>query len=162
MFLTAATLLLAPLFVFGVYHLLTWFNSFHVNEREYWRRVAIASAICHILLATGFLIFSYIDFRSRLSIDVVKTDYGSYLFNGTNFWRLLTIFDTVPMMALLASVSTLDRMGVNPPGLLAGTFTITYVAGTFQWYWIGGAVGALLEKFWTGLKTGDEEDEEWL
>jgi hypothetical protein len=42
------------------------------------------------------------------------------------------------------------------------TFAITYIVGTFQWFWIGGGVGALLEKFWEGLKTGDEEDEEWF
>jgi hypothetical protein len=40
------------------------------------------------------------------------------------------------------------------------TVAITYVAGSIQWYFIGGAAGALLEKLWSGLKTGD--DDEWF
>ena len=136
MFLTIATLLLAPLFVFGVYHLLTWLNFIHMNEREYWKRVALTSAICHILLATGFLIFAYFDFQNRLPLEAANISYGSYLFNRTNFWRFMTIFDTAPMIILLVLFSVLDRLGVNPPGLLIGTFVITYAAGTLQWYGI--------------------------
>jgi hypothetical protein len=50
---------------------------------------------------------------------------------------------------------------VNPPQLVLITMAIIYTLGTVQWYWIGGAIGALLERFWSGLKTGDEEDEDW-
>jgi hypothetical protein len=47
--------LLSPLLlVFGLYHLFTWFNIFRINERAYWRRVGLTSAISHFLLATGF------------------------------------------------------------------------------------------------------------
>ena len=46
--------------------------------------------------------------------------------------------------------------------ILLLTLAITYVVGTIQWFLVGGGIGAVLEKFWTGLKTGDEEDEEWL
>ena len=38
MLVTIGPFLLAPLFVFGVYHLLTWFNIFHVNERAFWKQ----------------------------------------------------------------------------------------------------------------------------
>ena len=54
------------------------------------------------------------------------------------------------------------RAEFNPPGLLVLTLGITYVVGSIQWFLIGGGIGALLEKFWSGLKTRDDEDEEWL
>jgi hypothetical protein len=31
--------------------------------------------------------------------------------------------------------------------------------GSVQWYFVGGGIGLLLERFWTGLKTGDDEGE---
>ena len=162
MFLTAASFLLAPLFVFGVYHLLTWFNVLRVNERVYWKRVAIASAISHFLLLSGYLVFSYFDFQGRLQLEATSVSFGAFLFSRSGFWRVMMIFDTVPTLVLLGIFLMLDRAGINPPGLLIGTFTIAYVAGTLQWFWVGGGIGALLERFWAGLKTGDEEDEEWF
>jgi hypothetical protein len=154
--------LLPPLLVFGVYHLFTWFNVFRMNERTTWKRVGIASAVCHLLLASGFLIFSYVEFQANQRLDPSQTQFGAFLFNRSSFWRMMSIFDTAPMLVILALFSILDRAGVNPPGILILTIVITYVIGTLQWFFIGGAVGALLEKFWEGLKTGDEEDEEWL
>ena len=162
MFLTAASFLLAPLFVFGVYHLLTWFNVLRVNERVYWKRVATASAISHFVLLSGYLVFSYFDFQGRLQIESASVSFGAFLFSRSGFWRVMTIFDTVPTLVLLAMFFILDRAGINPPGLLFSTFAIAYLAGTLQWFWIGGGIGALLERFWAGLKTGDEEDEEWF
>jgi hypothetical protein len=152
--LSAASFLLAPLFVFGVYHLLTWFNVFRINERVYWRRIAIASAISHILLLTGFLAFSW--------FDAAGAPFGPYLFNNSEFSRLLRVFDTAAMVIILLVFSAMARAEVNPPGLLALTLGISYVVGSLQWFLIGGGIGALLEKFWSGLKTGDDEDEEWL
>jgi hypothetical protein len=152
--LSAASFLLAPLFVFGVYHLLTWFNVFRINERVYWRRIAIASAISHILLLTGFLAFSW--------FDAAGAPFGPYLFNNSEFTRLLRVFDTAAMVIILLVFSAMARAEVNPPGLLALTLGISYVVGSLQWFLIGGGIGALLEKFWSGLKTGDDEDEEWL
>jgi hypothetical protein len=152
--LSAASFLLAPLFVFGVYHLLTWFNVFRINERVYWRRIAIASAISHILLLTGFLAFSW--------FDAAGAPFGPYLFNNSEFSRLLRVFDTAAMVIILLVFSAMARAEVNPPGLLALTLGISYVVGSLQWFLIGGGIGALLEKFWSGLRTGDDEDEEWL
>ena len=157
MFYSLASLVLAPLLVFGVYHLLTWFNVFGLNRRATWKRVAIASAICHILLATGFFVFSYADFRA-LAVEG-ESQFGPYLFNRSQFWRLMTFFDTLPMLAIIGLFSALDRLGMNPPGLLVLTVAITYLVGTVQWFCIGGVIGALLERFWEGLKTPDEEDE---
>ena len=71
------------------------------------------------------------------------------------------IFDTVPMFVLIAMFYLLDLAGINPPGLLAVTIAITYLAGTLQWFFVGGGIGALLERFFEGLKTPEPEDEEW-
>ena len=151
MLFALASFLLPPLFVFGVYHLLTWFNVFHINEAVFWKRVAMASGISHILLASGFFAFAY--------VDAADADFGVYLFNTSNFWRMMTLFDTAPMLVLIGLFTALDRAGVNPPGVVAITLVITYIAGTLQWYFVGGGVGALLERFFEGLKTPDPEDE---
>ncbi|HYR86901.1 MAG TPA: hypothetical protein VE422_22635 [Terriglobia bacterium] len=162
MLFTIASFLMPPLLVFGVYHLMTWFNAFRINERTYWRRVALASAVSHLLLVTGYLAFSYYDFQVHLRLDAAETAFGPYLFNQSEFVRLMKIFDTLPSLVIAAVFSIMNRAGINPPGLVIVTFAITYVFGTLQWFWVGGGIGALLEKFWAGLKTGDEEDEEWF
>ena len=154
MLLTLASFLLPPLFVFGIYHLLTWFNVVRINERVFWKRVAIASAVCHVLLASGFFAFSYLDARDA--------NFGVYLFNRSNFWKLMTIFDTAAMLVIIGLFTAFDRAGMNPPGLVGMTLGITYVVGTVQWFLIGGGIGALLERFFEGLKTPEPEDDEWL
>lgn len=154
MLLTLGSFLLAPLFVFGVYHLLTWFNVFRINSRVFWKRVAITSAVCHVLLVSGFFIFARFD-----AGDAV---FGVYLFNRSNFWKLISIFDTTSMLVLVTLFSFLDRAGINPPGLVAWTIVITYVVGTLQWFLVGGGIGALLERFFEGLRTPDPEDEDWF
>lgn len=154
MFLTITAFLLPPLFVFGVYHLLTWTNIFRINERIYWKRVAQASAISHVFLLTGLLVFSY--------IDADGAPFGPFLFDRSYFWRLMTIFDTAPMLVILAVFFAMARAEVNPPGVLFLALGITYIVGTLQWFLVGGGIGALLERLWAGLKTGDEEDEEWF
>jgi len=154
MFFTLGTFLLPPLFVFGLYHLLTWFNVFRINQRVFWKRVAIASALSHVLLASGFFIFSYADAGDALA-------FGDYLFDRSDFWRLMTIFDTAPMLVIVVVFSMLDTAGMNPPGVVAVTLAITYLVGTLQWLLVGGAIGAILERFFEGLKTPDPEEEEW-
>lgn len=151
MLFTLASFLLPPLFVFGVYHLLTWFNVLRINERVFWKRVAITSGICHVLLASGFFVFVY--------LDAAGAGFAVHLFNGSSFWRLMAIFDTAPMLVLIGCFAALDRAGMNPPGLIAVTIAITSVVGTLQWFFVGGGVGALLERFFEGLKTPDPEDE---
>jgi len=152
--LSVASFLLAPLFVFGVYHLLTWFNIFRINERVYWQRIALASAFAHVLLLTGFLVFSWFDAAGR--------PFGPYLFNNSEFTRLLRVFDTTAMVIIVLVFSVMARAELNPPGVLFLALVITYAIGSLQWFLIGGGIGALLEKFWSGLKTRDDEDEEWL
>lgn len=162
MLFTLASFCLPPLLVFGVYHLLTWFDVFGINGRAFWKRVALSSAICHVLLASGFFVFSYFDFRAHLRLEPEGVNFGPYLFNRSDFWRLITIFDTAPMLATIALFSIFDRAGINPPGLLIWTMGITYVIGTLQWFWVGGGIGAILERFFEGLKTPEPEDEEWF
>jgi len=152
-FLALGPFLLAPLFVFGVYHLLTWFNVLHINEKAFWKRVAIASALCHILLASGFFAFSYFEAGSA--------PFGPYLFNESNFWRLTEVFDTASMVVILILFAGLDRAGINPPGLVPITIALTLLVGTAQWFFVGGGIGALLERFFQGLRTPDPEDQEW-
>ena len=153
MLLTLASVLLPPLFVFGVYHLLTWFNIFQIKRRVFWKRMAIACAVSHVLLASGFFIFSYFDSAGE--------GFGNYLFNHSDFWRLITFLDTLPMLIIIGLFSSFDRAGLNPPGLVAMTIAITYVVGTVQWFLVGGAIGAVMERFFEGLKTPDPEDEGW-
>lgn len=153
MFVTLGPFLLAPLFVFGIYHLMTWFNVFYINRRVFWKRVAMTSAICHVLLTTGFFVFSY--------FDAGPAGFGAYLFNESSFWKLVEIFDTAAMMVLLVLFAGLDRAGLNPPGLVGMTIGITLLVGTVQWFFVGGGVGALLERFFEGLRTPDPEDQEW-
>lgn len=157
-----ASLLLPPLFVFGLYHLVTWFNLFNINHQSYWKRVAAASAISHVLLATGFFAFAYIDYERHQKIATGGSSFATYLLNGSQFWRLVSIFDTAPMLVVLGLFSGLDRFGVNFPGLLPITIAIIYIVGSVQWYFIGGGLGAGLERFWGSLKTGDDEDESWF
>ena len=162
MLFTLATFCLPPLFVFGVYHLLTWFNVFGINSRTFWKRVAIASAVCHVLLATGFFVFSYFDFRAHLRLEPEGTSFGPYLFDRSDFWRLITLFDTASMLTIVAVSSILAGANINPPAFLFWIVAITYVIGTVQWFLLGGGIGALMEKFFEGLKTPEPDDDQWF
>jgi hypothetical protein len=64
------------------------------------------------------------------------------------------------MLGLLG-VFSLMSPSVGSEQLLIVAIGMTYVVGTAQWYFLGGAVGAVLQKIWDGLKTG-EEGEEWF
>jgi hypothetical protein len=152
---------LPPLLVFGLYHLLTWFNAFRINEHVFWKRVALASAIAHVLLATGFFIFTYFDFAANRDLTTAGLTYGTFLFDRSNFWYFGALFDTFPTLLIVGLFAVLDRLGINPPGILALTIAITSIAGTAQWYFLGGGIGSLLERFWGGLKTGEDDEDEW-
>lgn len=156
----AFLLVLTPLLlVFGLYHLFTWFNVFGINRYVYWKRVGLTSGIAHFLLATGFFLFAWYDlsrFTSRLS----RIDYGTFVFQHSAFWQLLTTLDT---LALLGTLGAFSLMGpaVSSDRLALVAIAMTYILGTVQWYFIGGGIGAVLQKIWGGLKTG-EEGEEWF
>jgi hypothetical protein len=152
-----------PVFlVFGLYHLLTWFSLFGINDRVYWKRVGIASAISHIILLVGFLLFSYLNYSSNQTTTFAGLGFDAYLFNRSEFWRLVAIFDTAPMLALLGVAGVLDRLNWNPGNMVALAMGVTFVVGTLQWYLLGAAIGVLVERFWSGLRNAQSEDEDWV
>jgi len=152
--------LIPLLLVFGLYHLFTWFNVFRINNRVYWRRVGLTAAISHFLLATGFFLFTWFELQANRTFVQVGMDYSRYLFQHSAFWQLLGVFDTVAMLGILAAFTLMDRSGLSG-GVLGVALAMTYIIGTLQWYYVGGAIGAVLEKIWGGLKTG-EDGEEWF
>jgi hypothetical protein len=152
--------LLPILLVFGLYHLFTWFNVFRINSMAYWKRVGLTGAISHFLLVTGFLVFTYFDWQANRLYVLLGMNYSTFLFKHSAFWQLLMIFDTVPGVGVLAAFSLMGRAGIST-FLLPVALVIVYVVGTLQWYFLIGGIGALLHRFWEGLKTG-EEGEEWF
>jgi len=153
-------LLLPLLLVFGLYHLFTWFNVFGINRLAYWKRVGLTGAISHFLLVTGFFVFTYFDLQANRLYVLLGMNYSTFLFKHSEFWQLLMIFDTLPGLGVLAAFSLMSRAGVSE-FLLPVALVITYVVGTLQWYFLAGGLGALFQRFWEGLKTG-EEGEEWF
>jgi hypothetical protein len=152
-----ALILLPPLLVFGVYHLSLWCNVMAIQGRVFWRRVALASAISHLLLVIGFFLFSYVDYRLNRNISGAAAAFDMFLFNRSPFWSLLLLFDTAAMVLLLGVFGALDWLGISIGITLSLTSGIVLLAGTLQWYWIGGAIGAGLERLWSGLKGPDDE-----
>jgi hypothetical protein len=64
---------------------------------------------------------------------------------------------------MLGTLAVLSLAGpaIASQQLLIAAIGLTYIVGTAQWYFVGGAIGAILEKIWGGLKTG-EDGEEWF
>jgi hypothetical protein len=141
-----------------MYHLMTWFNILRINSLVYWKRVALVSSIAHVLLVTGFFVFTVFDYQTNRDLAGYDLGFGAFLFDRSQFWPLMVIFDTLPMALLAGFFLLLKWMKLTLPGLLGLTVVITYIAGTAEWYFVGGGVGALLSRFWAGLKT---EDEDW-
>jgi hypothetical protein len=123
--------------------------------------VALASAASHVLLVTGFYAFTYLDYLSTRQFAALGLGYGEFLFDRSAFWTMITIFDTTAMAVVVGLFSILDKLGIALPALAAITIAITYAAGTVQWYFLGGGIGALLQRFWSGLKDADNE-REWF
>src|ERR1700704_6184446 len=106
------------LLVFGLYHLMAWFNIFQFNSRVYWKRVAITSSLAHLILAVGFFVFTYFDYRANRDLAGFGLGYGAHLVDRSQFWPLMTIFDTLPMAILAGLFLLLDWIGLALPGLL--------------------------------------------
>jgi len=103
-----------------------------------------------------FAWFDHTGVVSRLS----GMDYATFLFQHSTFWQMLAVFDTVALLGILAVFSLLSPAVGGGTLLLVG-IGMTYIVGTVQWYFVGGGIGALVQKIWEGLKTG-EEGEEWF
>jgi len=160
-----AIVLLPPLLVFGVYHLALWVDLARVRSRAFWQRLATASAVSHVLLAIGFFLFSYLDYRINGSVRNAGLAFDAYFFDRSPFWSLAALFDTISMVVLLGIFAVLDRFGIPFGATVALTAGIVLIVGTFQWYWLGGGIGAALERLWRGLKGPEDDDENlghWL
>ena len=152
--------LLPILLVFGLYHLFTWVDLFRINSLVYWKRVGLTAAISHFLLVTGFFVFTYFDLQANRLYVLLGMNYSTFLFKHSEFWQLLMVFDTVPWIGVLAAFSVMGRAGISG-SLLPVALGIIYVVGTLQWYFLVGGMGVLFQRFWDGLKTG-EDGEEWF
>ncbi len=152
-----ALVVLPPLFVFGIYHLSLWLNVAGIRSRVFWRRVALASAISHGVLALGFFLFSWLDYRMSGDIAGVNQSFESFLFNTSPFWSLMSVFDTIAMVVLLGVFGTLDNLGVGFGPVVGLTAAVVFLVGTLQWYWVGGSIGAAFERLWSGLKGPDDD-----
>src|SRR5262245_2231021 len=100
MLMIIAGFLMPVLLVFGLYHLLSWFNPRDWNSKTFRVRVGLASAISHIILASGFFIFSYFEYSMNRSTTMAGLGFDVYLFNG-EFWQLMLYLDTAPMLTLV-------------------------------------------------------------
>ena len=74
----------------------------------------------------------------------------------------MLVFDTVPTVVLLGVFGVLDRFSISFLPVIPLTFGIVLLAGTIQWYWVGGGIAAACERLWSGLKTPDDEGPDWL
>jgi hypothetical protein len=158
--LNAFLVVLCPLLlIFGLYHLFTWFNVFRINGLVYWKRVGLTCAISHFLMTTGFFVFEWFDHGSAAHM-LSGIDYATFVFQHSMFWQMLAVFDTVALLGTLAVFSVMGP-AVDSTHLLLVAMGMIYIVGTAQWFFGGGAIGAILEKVWGGLKTG-EEGEEWF
>ena len=156
-----AIVLLPPLLIFGIYHLSLWFNLLGIRRMIFSRQIATTSAIAHALLITGFFVFSCLDYQANRDLVFVGQTFDSFLFNRSEFWNLVVIFDTVPTLALLGLFAALDRLGIALPGLVGITVAVVFLLGTLQWYWVAAGLGALFQKIWSGLK-GPPDKDRWL
>src|SRR4030095_7349668 len=112
MFNAFLAVLMPLLLVFGLYHLFTWFNIFRINEQVYWRRVGLTAAIAHFLLATGFFVFTWFLLQSNRTYSALGMSYSTFLFERSAFWQLLGVFDTVPMLGILAAFTVMNALGI--------------------------------------------------
>jgi hypothetical protein len=152
-----AVLLLPPLLVFGLYHLFIWGDVFGINRLAHWKRVALSAAVSHAVLATGFLAYLYLDYRGTLAFEA-DPGFDAFLFGRSDFRWVALIFDTAAMAAVVGLFSLLDRLGAALPWPVLWTFVLIYGVGSLQWFLLGGAVGALIGRFWSAMKTGDDDD----
>ena len=161
-----ALFLLPPIFVFGIYHLALWIDFLGIRRRKFWRRMALASGVSHLLLVAGFFVFFYVDYQATTGLVGGSVSPDAFLFGQSPFWSLMVVLDTLSMLVLLGVFGMMDRLGIALGGSVPMTAGVIFVIGTVQWYWVGGAIGAAWERLWMGLKGADESDEDpgrnWL
>ena len=152
-----ALLLLPALLIFSLYHLTLWFSFFAIRKMVFWRRISTVSALSHVLFTIGVFAVLYLDFRTAGNLLAADMAFDSFLLNNGQFWQVLLIFDTLAAVTMVGILAILDYAGIGLGPVLPVTVGIVLLLGTFQWYWIGGILGAMFERIWSGLKTqGDD------
>jgi len=150
------------LLIFGLYHLSLWFDMFRMRRMVFWRRVGSSSAIAHALFMGGLFVVFYLDYGAAGELVGIDIAFDAFLLNSTQFWQAMLLLDTLAAVTMIGILAALDYFGMTFGPIIPLTLAITLVLGTFQWYWIGGAIGAAFERLWTGLKGPEEEKRDWL
>ncbi len=104
-----------------------------------------------------FFCFSYFDYRLNGNIAGTPQRFDDFLFNRSPFWSLLFVFDTLAMGVLLGVFGALDWLDIRFGMTVPLTTAIVGLVGTLQWYGVGGAIGAGVERLWSGLKGPEDE-----
>jgi hypothetical protein len=157
-----ALMLLPPLLIFGLYHLTVWFDIFGMRRRVFSRQVGVSSGLAHGLLALGGFGLLYVDYESTATMFGNDMGFAAFLMNSRDFWQFLLLFDTLAGVAMLGLLALLDYVNLGTGPIVPVTAGMVLLLGTFQWYWFGAAAGATLERIWSGLKTQDEDEPDWL
>lgn len=157
-----ALFLLPPFLIFGLYHLTLWFGLFGMRARAFWRRVALSSALSHVLFTFGVFGVVWADYQSATALFGNDPGFPGFLANSSGILQLMLVFDTLAAVALIGILTMLGSAGLEGATILSLGAGVVLVLGTFQWYWLGGAAGALLERVWSGLKTQEDDGPDWL
>jgi hypothetical protein len=159
---TLISIALSVLLVSGLYSAMMWLDLFGIRHQDFWRRVALASALGHFLLSVGFLTVAYLDFRATSDLLGTGVSFSAYLFNNPDLWRVFLVFDTLAAVAVLGFLGVVDAIGSGAGAILGVTVVAVVALGTFQWYAVGGLVGAGLARLVSGLRTPEDEMPDWF
>lgn len=153
---------LSLLLVAGLHSSIMWLDLFGARAWAVWRRVALASAVGHVLLLGGFLVLAYIDFRVTSDMIVPGIGFSAFLFNNPDFWRVFLVFDTLAAGVVLGVLGLMDAAGAGAGAILGVFLFAASVIGTLQWAAVGGLAGKGLDRMISGLRTPDDEMPDWF
>ena len=157
-----AVILLPPVLVFSLYHLGLWLGVPGMRRQVFWRRVAVASALAHVLLATAFFLFVWLDYRASASISNTPASLADHLFGSGDFLAVLWLMDPLPTVLLAGILGAMDWAGGGRRLILPVAIATVLAAGTLQWYWVGGGLAAAFERIWAALRTPGDDLPDWF
>lgn len=153
---------LAILLVSGLYSSMMWLDVWGMRSRRFWKRVAVASGIGHVVLLAVFLLVAYLDFRATENLLPEGVSFSAFLFNDPDFWRVFLIFDTLAAIAVVGVLGALDALGWQAGAILGISVCLALLVGTAQWWAIGGLLGKGIDHLIGGLRTPDDEMPDWF